>query len=133
MNGFHDSANSIATVVSTRVLRPQWAVAWAAFFNVAAYFIFELKVASTIGKGTIDPAIVDHAIVFGALVGAISWNVHHLVVWDSVELVARADRRPGRRGACEERHRARWWPADSPRRSRSSSFRRRSASCSGRC
>jgi PiT family inorganic phosphate transporter len=75
MNGFHDSANSIATVVSTRVLRPQWAVAWAAFFNVAAYFIFELKVAGTIGKGTIDPAIVDHTIVFGALVGAISWNV----------------------------------------------------------
>jgi PiT family inorganic phosphate transporter len=75
MNGFHDSANSIATVVSTRVLKPQWAVAWAAFFNVAAYFIFELKVASTIGTGTIDPAIVDHHVVFGALVGAIAWNV----------------------------------------------------------
>ena len=78
MNGFHDSANSIATVVSTRVLKPQWAVAWAAFFNVSAYLIFELKVASTIGKGTIDPAIVDHFVVFGALVGAIAWNV---VTW----------------------------------------------------
>ncbi|HVF62547.1 MAG TPA: inorganic phosphate transporter [Casimicrobiaceae bacterium] len=75
MNGFHDSANSIATVVSTRVLKPQWAVAWAAFFNVIAYFIFELKVASTIGKGTIDPVVVDHYLVFGALIGAISWNV----------------------------------------------------------
>ena len=78
MNGFHDSANSIATVVSTRVLKPQWAVAWAAFFNVAAYFIFELKVASTIGRGTIEPAIVDHHVVFGALAGAIAWNV---VTW----------------------------------------------------
>ena len=78
MNGFHDSANSIATVVSTRVLKPQWAVAWAAFFNVAAYFIFELKVASTIGRGTIDPAVVDHYLVFGALTGAIVWNI---VTW----------------------------------------------------
>ena len=75
MNGFHDSANSIATVVSTRVLKPQWAVVWAAFFNIAAYFLFELKVASTIGRGTIEPAIVDHYIVFGALAGAIAWNV----------------------------------------------------------
>ena len=78
MNGFHDSANSIATVVSTRVLKPQWAVAWASFFNVVAYFIFELKVAGTIGKGTVDPAIVDHYLVFGALTGAIVWNV---VTW----------------------------------------------------
>jgi inorganic phosphate transporter, PiT family len=78
MNGFHDSANSIATVVSTRVLKPQWAVVWAAFFNVVAYFVFELKVASTIGKGTIEPAIVDHYLVFGALMGAIVWNV---VTW----------------------------------------------------
>jgi inorganic phosphate transporter, PiT family len=74
MNGFHDAANSIATVVSTRVLKPQYAVAWAAFFNVVAYFIFELKVASTVGKGTIEPAIVDHYVVFGALAGAIAWN-----------------------------------------------------------
>lgn len=75
MNGFHDAANSIATVVSTGVLKPYQAVAWAATFNVIAYFIFELKVAATIGKGTIDPAIVDHVVVFGALIGAIAWNV----------------------------------------------------------
>ena len=75
MNGFHDAANSIATVVSTGVLKPQHAVAWAAFFNVIAFLVFELKVASTIGKGTIDPAIVDHYVVFGALVGAIAWNI----------------------------------------------------------
>ncbi len=75
MNGFHDAANSIATVVSTGVLKPHQAVAWAAFFNVAALFVFHLKVATTVGKGTIDPAIVDHYVVFGALVGAISWNI----------------------------------------------------------
>jgi PiT family inorganic phosphate transporter len=75
MNGFHDAANSIATIVSTGVLKPQHAVAWAAFFNVAAIAVFQLKVASTIGKGTIDPAIVDHYVVFGALIGAIAWNV----------------------------------------------------------
>ncbi|NMG73331.1 inorganic phosphate transporter [Aromatoleum diolicum] len=75
MNGFHDAANSIATVVSTGVLKPHQAVAWAAFFNVLAIVVFQLKVATTIGKGTIDPAIVDHIVVFGALVGAIVWNV----------------------------------------------------------
>ncbi|MBI2384137.1 MAG: inorganic phosphate transporter [Gammaproteobacteria bacterium] len=74
MNGFHDAANSIATVVSTGVLKPHWAVAWAAAFNFIAYFVFPLKVAATIGKGTIDPAIVDHYVIFGALVGAIAWN-----------------------------------------------------------
>jgi len=78
MNGFHDAANSIATVVSTGVLKPHQAVAWAAVFNVIAIFLFQLKVASTIGKGTIDPAIVDYHVVFGALVGAIVWNV---VTW----------------------------------------------------
>ena len=75
MNGFHDAANSIATVVSTGVLKPQQAVVFAAAFNVIAYFIFHLKVAQTVGKGTIDPEIVDHYVVFGALVGAIGWNV----------------------------------------------------------
>jgi PiT family inorganic phosphate transporter len=75
MNGFHDAANSIATVVSTRVLRPQWAVAWAAFFNFIAFLVFGLSVANTIGKGVIDPAIVDHYVILGALVGAIAWNV----------------------------------------------------------
>ncbi|RTL51377.1 MAG: inorganic phosphate transporter [Rhodocyclaceae bacterium] len=75
MNGFHDAANSIATVVSTGVLKPHQAVAWAAIFNVIAVFLFQLKVASTIGKGTIDPSIVDYHVVFGALVGACAWNV----------------------------------------------------------
>jgi PiT family inorganic phosphate transporter len=75
MNGFHDAANAIATIVSTRVLRPQTAVLMAAFFNVVAIFVFQLKVATTVGKGTIDPAIIDHYVVFGALVGAIAWNV----------------------------------------------------------
>ena len=74
MNGFHDAANSIATIVSTGVLKPQYAVIWAAFFNVLAIFIFHLTVAATVGKGTIDPAIVDHYVILGALVGAISWN-----------------------------------------------------------
>jgi PiT family inorganic phosphate transporter len=78
MNGFHDAANAIATVVSTGVLRPQNAVLLAAFFNVIAILVFQLNVATTIGKGTIDPAIVDHYVVFGALVGAIAWN---LVTW----------------------------------------------------
>lgn len=75
MNGFHDAANAIATVVSTGVLKPQNAVILAAFFNFVAIFVFQLKVASTVGKGTIDPAIIDHYVVFGALVGAIAWNV----------------------------------------------------------
>ena len=75
MNGFHDAANSIATVVSTGVLKPQQAVAFAAACNVIAYFIFHLKVAQTVGKGTIDPRIVDHYVIFGALAGAIVWNI----------------------------------------------------------
>jgi PiT family inorganic phosphate transporter len=75
MNGFHDAANSIATVVSTRVLTPYQAVLLAAFFNFMALFVFQLKVATTIGRGIIDQGVVDHYLVFGALVGAISWNV----------------------------------------------------------
>jgi PiT family inorganic phosphate transporter len=74
MNGFHDAANSIATVVSTGVLKAHRAVVFAAFFNVLALFVFHLSVASTIGKGIIDPAVVDPGIIFGALVGAIVWN-----------------------------------------------------------
>ena len=74
MNGFHDAANSIATIVSTGVLKPHWAVAWAAFFNFFAYFVFPLKVAATIGKGIIEPSMVDHYVIFGALMGAIAWN-----------------------------------------------------------
>jgi len=75
MNGFHDAANSIATIVSTRVLRPHYAVAWAAFFNFIAFLFFGLSVANTIGKGVIEPALVDHYVIFGALAGAILWNV----------------------------------------------------------
>jgi PiT family inorganic phosphate transporter len=75
MNGFHDAANSIATVVSTRVLKPHQAVLMAAFFNFAALFVFHLSVAATVGKGIVDPAVVDHHVVFGALLGAIAWNV----------------------------------------------------------
>ncbi len=75
MNGFHDAANSIATVVSTRVLKPYQAVIWAALFNFVAFWLFETKVAATIGKGIIEPAFVDNAVIFGALIGAIAWNV----------------------------------------------------------
>src|SRR5512134_3096292 len=78
MNGFHDAANSIATVVSTGVLKPQQAVLFAAFFNVIAIFLFQLKVAATVGKGIVEPGIVDHHVVFGALIGAIVWNI---VTW----------------------------------------------------
>jgi len=74
MNGFHDAANSIATVVSTRVLKPYQAVLMAALFNFVAVFVFQLSVATTVGKGIIDQGIVDHYLVFGALTGAISWN-----------------------------------------------------------
>ena len=75
MNGFHDAANSIATVVSTGVLKPAQAVLFAAFFNFIAIFIFHLSVAATVGKGIVQPGIVDTHVVFGALVGAITWNV----------------------------------------------------------
>jgi PiT family inorganic phosphate transporter len=78
MNGFHDAANSIATVVSTGVLKPWQAVLWAALFNVLAWAFFELAVAATVGKGIIDPAFVDSRVIFGALIGAISWN---LITW----------------------------------------------------
>jgi inorganic phosphate transporter, PiT family len=74
MNGFHDAANSIATVVSTGVLKPSQAVLFAAFFNVVALFVFHLSVAATIGKGIVQPGVVDLHVVFGALLGAISWN-----------------------------------------------------------
>ncbi len=75
MNGFHDAANSIATVVSTGVLRPTQAVVFAAFFNFVAIFIFHLSVAATVGKGIADAGVVDVHVVFGALIGAITWNV----------------------------------------------------------
>jgi PiT family inorganic phosphate transporter len=78
MNGFHDAANSIALMVSTRLLTPQAAVAWAAFFNFIAFLVFGLQVAKTVGSGIVSPAIVDNALIFGALCGAISWN---LITW----------------------------------------------------
>ncbi|TBF67600.1 inorganic phosphate transporter, partial [Rhizobium leguminosarum] len=75
LNGLHDAANSIATIVSTRVLRPQYAVAWAAFFNFIAFLFFGLHVAETLGTGIIDPAIVSSQVIFAALMGAIIWNI----------------------------------------------------------
>ena len=75
MNGFHDAANSIATVVSTGVLKPFQAVAWAALFNVLAIAVFELKIAATVGKGIVDPSVIDYQVIFGALVGALAWNI----------------------------------------------------------
>jgi len=75
LNGFHDSANSIATIVSTRVLSPRYAVIWAAFFNFMAFLFFGLHVANTIGKGIIDIAVVDKGIIFATLVGACGWNI----------------------------------------------------------
>jgi inorganic phosphate transporter, PiT family len=74
LNGFHDAANSIATIVSTGAMSPQAAVVWAAFFNFIAFAFFGLHVAATIGKGIVDPAVIDHRVIFGALTGAIAWN-----------------------------------------------------------
>ncbi len=78
MNGFHDAANSIATIVSTRVLKPQYAVAWAAFFNFIAFAFFGLHVANTIGRGIVDVSIVDPIVVLSALIAALIWNI---VTW----------------------------------------------------
>jgi inorganic phosphate transporter, PiT family len=78
LNGLHDAANSIATVVSTRVLPPQYAVAWAAFFNFIAFLFFGLNVAQTVGTGIVSAEVVDAAVIFGALMGAIVWN---LITW----------------------------------------------------
>ncbi|MCS6624776.1 inorganic phosphate transporter [Roseibacterium beibuensis] len=75
LNGLHDAANSIATIVATRVLPPIYAVGWAAFFNFIAFLFFGLHVADTIGRGIIDPELIGDAVIFGALMGAISWNV----------------------------------------------------------
>ena len=78
LNGLHDAANSIATIVSTRVLRPQYAVFWAAFFNFVAFLVFGLNVAQTIGVGIIEPSVIDDRVIFAALAGAIVWN---LITW----------------------------------------------------
>src|SRR6266542_3187181 len=78
LNGLHDAANSIATIVSTRVLRPRYAVFWAAFFNFIAFLFFGLHVAQTVGTGIVAADVVDAAVIFGALMGAICWN---LITW----------------------------------------------------
>ena len=78
VNGFHDAANSIATVVSTRVLSPRYAVIWAAFFNFVAFLVFETRVATTIGSGVVDAAVIDTPVVIAALAGAIAWD---LITW----------------------------------------------------
>ena len=78
LNGLHDAANSIATIVSTRVLRPRYAVMWAAFFNFIAFLFFGLHVAQTVGTGIVAADVVDARVIFGALMGAISWN---LITW----------------------------------------------------
>jgi inorganic phosphate transporter, PiT family len=75
LNGLHDAANSIATIVSTRVLRPQYAVIWAAFFNFVAFLFFGAAVAQTVGKGIVAAEVIDPRVIFGALMGAITWNV----------------------------------------------------------
>ena len=100
INGFHDAANSIATVVGTRVLTPKKAVAWAAFFNFVAAFSLETRVAKTIGKDIVNPAVVDPILIFAALVGAIVWNL--LTWWWGLPVVVLA--RPHRRVRGRGRH-----------------------------
>src|SRR6188508_1936482 len=75
LNGMNDAANSIATIVSTRVLRPQYAVAWAAFCNFIAFLVFGLHVAETVGRGIVEANVIDPRVIFGALAGAITWQV----------------------------------------------------------
>src|SRR5579859_5845870 len=78
LNGLHDAANSIATIVSTRVLKPRYAVIWAAFFNFVAFLVFGLHVAQTVGAGIVDVHVVTDRVIFAALIGAIVWNI---VTW----------------------------------------------------
>src|SRR5918994_8019805 len=78
LNGLHDAANSIATIVSTRVLKPQYAVVWAAFFNFIAFLFFGAAVAQTVGRGIVAADVIDPQVIFGALTAAITWNV---VTW----------------------------------------------------
>ena len=103
LNGLHDTANSIATIVSTRMLRPRYAVVWAAFFNFIAFLLFGVHVARTIGVGIVSADVMDARVIFGALMGAISWN---LITWwggiPSSELAC-ADRRAGRAPASPRR------------------------------
>ena len=98
INGFHDAANSIATVVSTRVSAPARRSIWAAFFNFVAAFTFGTAVAKTVGSGLVDIRVVTFAVIFAALIGAIVLGPDHLVLRPADQLVARADRRSRRRG-----------------------------------
>ena len=129
LNGLHDAANSIATIVSTRVLSPRYAVLWAAFFNFIAFLFFGLHVAETIGKGIVEASVIDARVMFGALMGAIVWNV---VTWiggiPSVSSHA-LDRRPARRRHRQGRHAARSSGRACSRPPPASCCRRRSASC----
>ena len=93
INGFHDAANSIATVVSTRVLSPGKAVIWAAFFNFVAAFTFGTAVAKTVGSGLVDLRVVTFSVIFAGLIGAIVWDLITLVLRPADELLARVDRR----------------------------------------
>ena len=131
MNGFHDAANAIATVVSTGVLRPQYGGGDGRVLQLRRHLRRSaLHVAATVGKGTIDPQVVDHTSMFGALVGAIVWNIDHLVLRHSVVVVACADRRPGGRGGGQGRHRRAGRRRPAQDRRRSSCCRRCWASCS---
>ncbi len=98
LNGFHDAANSVATVVSTRVLRPLAAVAWAAFFNFAAFLVFRTAVAATIGEDIVDPHVVTYRLIAAALIAACAWALLTWWLAPADEQLARPDRRPGRRG-----------------------------------
>src|SRR5262245_11139091 len=97
LNGLHDAANSIATIVSTRVLRPRYAVAWAAFFNFIAFLFFGLHVAQTVGTGIVAAEIVDARVIFGALMGAIAWNL--ITWWGGIPSSTPHGRVGGMRGA----------------------------------
>ena len=108
LNGLHDAANSIATIVSTRVLRPRYAVMWAAFFNFIAFLFFGLHVAQTVGTGIVAADVVDARVIFGALMGAIAWNSDHLVGRHPVEQLTCIDRRIDRRPASPRRVRTLW-------------------------
>ncbi len=103
LNGLHDAANSIATIVSTRVLRPQYAVLWAAFFNFIAFLVFGLHVANTIGTGIIEPSVVDATVIFAAPGRRHRLEPDHLGARHSLLQLARADRRAGRRAAWRRR------------------------------
>ena len=117
LNGVHDTANSIATLVSTRMLRPRYAVMWAAFFNFIAFLVFGVHVARTIGVGIVSADVMDAQVIFGALTGAILWNFITLVGGHTVQQFARPYRRIGGRRPYEirgQRNRLDW-PADDGR------------------